>query len=67
MMNATSIIHFPYISHLCKELVLLFYNDNTVDVGYKQQVDNAIYIVFHDNNWWNLMIHDNANHVMVEL
>ena len=36
-------------------LFLLFYHDDTVDVGEKWQVVNTIYLNVNDNHWWDLM------------
>ena len=39
---------------------MLLYHDDTVDVSYKEQFDNMISVVVHNNYWWHLMLHDNA-------
>ena len=41
-----------------------FYHDDTVDVHYKVQVDNAISAVAHDNHGWHWMLHDNNTSVL---
>ena len=50
---------FSYHEHLCKDFFIN--RDDTVDVGYKEQVDTIISLVVHNNHWWNLMLHDNTN------
>ena len=61
---------FTYLYHniLCKEIVLLVYNEDTVEVGYNQQVvvvDNTMYHDIHDNHWFKLTLHDIDNFIMV--
>ena len=41
-----------------------FNHDDTADICYKLQVDNMIYIVVHNNNWWYCRIHKNATSVL---
>ena len=40
-------IHTSY----SKKRFVQFYYDNTVDVHYKEQVDNVISAVIHNNHW----------------
>ena len=65
--KATFIHFFFYRDHFCNQIVVLFYDDDTVDVSYNQQVvevDNIMYHVVHDNHWLNLTINNISNYVM---
>ena len=42
----------------------LFYHEDTIEVRYKDQVENMISFVFHDIHWWHLMNNDNAVFVL---
>ena len=64
-MNTTMFFIFSHHNQFCKELVLLLYHDDTVDVGYNQQFDNTMNLVVHNNRELNFTIHYNANYVMV--
>ena len=63
-MNTTIFSFFPIIIISVKKLVLLLYHDDTVDVGYNQQVGNTVNLVVHDNIGLTLTLHDNANYIM---
>ena len=41
-----------------------FYHSDTVDILYKVQVDNVIYIVVHNDNCQNWMLHKIATSVL---
>ena len=46
---------------------MFLYDEDTVDVGYNQQVvevDNTIYYVIHDNHWLKLMLNDITNYFL---
>ena len=66
MSNTISPI-FIYHNQFCKDLVVLLYHENTVNVGYNYQVevDNTMYHVVHDNHWLILTLHNIANYVLV--
>ena len=44
---------------------MLFYHDDTIDVGYKYQVYDTISCVIHYNHWWNFILLDNSNQFLV--
>ena len=43
---------FIYRNQFCKEIVVLFYNDNNIGDGYHYQVefDNMMYNIVHNNH-----------------
>ena len=49
--NTTMFFNFPYHNKLCKELVLLFYHDNTVNADYNQKVNDKMYLFVHGSIW----------------
>ena len=59
-MDTTTFTPFTYHNQFCKELAMLLYHNDTVDVGYNYQVDNTMNHVVHGNNWLNLMLNENA-------
>ena len=53
-LSNTTFIHFFYYIQFCKVLIVFFYDDDTVDIGYNKQVvdvDNTMYHVFHNIHW----------------
>ena len=51
--------HITYHAHFWKELFVLFYHDNIVDLCYNNLVGNMISVVVHNNHWWHLMFREN--------
>ena len=52
---------YPFHMNDRKNNFMYFYHDYNVDVTYNVQVDNVIYAIVHDNNWWHWMIPENYN------
>ena len=58
---------FIYHNWFCKEIIVLLYDADTVDVDYNKQVvgvDNMMYHVVHDNNVLNLSLNEISNYVL---
>ena len=58
---------FLYHNQFCKDIVVLLYDDDTVDVGYNKQVvevDNITYHIVHNNHWLNLKLNGIANYFL---
>ena len=53
--------NFPFYKHCPNDCFGQFYHAYIVNVYYIVEVDNMLYIVSHNNNWWQLMLPENAN------
>ena len=57
---------FIYHIQFCKELVGVFYDDDTINIGYNLhvEVDNTINFVVRNNHWLNLMLQNITYYVL---